>query len=76
MSDATLQAIHDAIAAHIQDVNDESPEYLTEWVLVAAAVISDDIEGMSCYRFAPMTAYHSQLGLLYRGLEMLTGDED
>jgi hypothetical protein len=76
MSDKTLQDVHDAIAAHIADENDGSPEYLTEWIFVAAAAISDDPERTSYYRGAPSSPYHHQIGLMERGLEMLRGAED
>lgn len=50
MSEATKQAVQDAIAAHIADENaaeGNSIEYLTDWHLVAAAAISDDVEHTS-----------------------------
>ena len=76
MSDATLQAIHDAIAAHIADVNTlhgDSREYLTEWTVSAAAVIADDAESTSYWFLNPAgIPYHHKLGLMHRGIEYLT----
>ena len=72
MSDATLQAIHDAIAAHIADVNDGGVEYLTEWAVSAAAVIADNPELTSYWFLNPKgIPYHHKLGLMYRGIEYL-----
>ncbi|MDQ0100459.1 hypothetical protein J2T10_000078 [Paenarthrobacter nicotinovorans] len=73
MSDATKQAVQDAIAAHIADENQSSGnsiEYLTDWQLVAAAAISDDVDHTS-YWFLSNDGipYHSQLGLLHRALQ-------
>ena len=77
MSEATKQAVQDAIAAHIADENaaeGNSIEYLTDWQLVAAAAISDDVEHTS-YWFLGNDGipYHSQLGLLHRAIEHVTG---
>jgi len=64
MSDATLQAIHDAIAAHIADINEDDPEYLTEWAIVAATAVSTDPDS-TCYYYADSNiAYHHAIGLL------------
>jgi len=73
MSDATLQAIHDAIAAHIADENeDDATEYLTEWAVTAAAVIADNAEYTSYWFLNPKgIPYHHKLGLMYRGIEYL-----
>ena len=77
MSDATKQAIHDAIAAHIADENDEGTvEYLTEWVVVSSAAIANDPDCTSYWFLnSPGVAYHHKLGLLHRGLEYLTNEE-
>ena len=68
MSDATLQAIHDAIAAHIADENDDDPEYLTEWALVAAAAISTRRDATSYYYYDSSVPLHHAVGLLHHGL--------
>ncbi|KQQ98014.1 hypothetical protein ASF74_14875 [Arthrobacter sp. Leaf145] len=75
MSAETLQGIHDAIAAHIADENEDATEYLTEWVVTAAAVVSDNAE-VTSYWFlnAKDIPYHHRLGLLHRGLEYLQAD--
>lgn len=73
MSDATKQAVQDAIAAHIADenqANGNSTEYLTDWQLVAAAAISDDVDHTSYWLLSnDSIPYHSQLGLLHRALQ-------
>lgn len=74
MSDATKRAVQDAIAAHIADENEgESAELLTDWVFVAAAAIANDAECTS-YWFLSNDGipYHSQLGLLHRGIEYVS----
>jgi hypothetical protein len=65
MSDATLQAVHDAIAAHIADVNEGDPEFLTEWVFVAATAISTDPHASSYYIYDSNIPAHHSLGLLH-----------
>lgn len=78
MSDATKQAIHDAIAAHMADENasEGTVEYLTEWVVVASAAIANDPDCTSYWFLnSPGVAYHHKLGLLHRGLEYLTNEE-
>lgn len=67
MSDATLQAVHDAIAAHITDENEDDPEYLTEWVFVASAAISTDPDQTSYYIYDSKIPAHHSLGLLHYG---------
>jgi hypothetical protein len=76
MSEQTKRAVQDAIAAHIADENKEagdSIEYLTDWQLVAAAVIANDVEN-TAYWFLSNDGipYHSQLGLLHRAIEHVT----
>ncbi|ASR84740.1 hypothetical protein FDI26_gp67 [Arthrobacter phage Beans] len=46
MSDATLQAVHDAVAAHVADESGGT-DWLTEWVCIAVAVPQDDYEQCS-----------------------------
>lgn len=76
MSDATLQAIHDAIAAHVADISDE-PLLLTDWQLTAAAAIPTNHERTMYFNVGTNSPYHHRLGLAYRGLELLeASDED
>jgi hypothetical protein len=64
MSDATLQAVHDAIAAHVADINEDDPEYLTEWAFVAATAVSTEPDS-TCYYYADSSVpYHHARGLL------------
>jgi hypothetical protein len=77
MSDKTLQAVHDAIAAHIADESDGDTIFLTDWQLVAAAAIATDHERTMYFNVGSSAPYHHRLGLLHRGLEMLvSGPED
>lgn len=77
MSDATLQAVHDAIAAHIADVNDGGEHILlTDWQLTAAAAMASDAHHTLYFNVGTNAPYHSRLGLMYRGLEMLEGGTD
>lgn len=73
MSEATKRAVQDAIAAHIADENDsDSTEYLTDWFVVSAAVIADDVDRTAYYFLSnDSIPYHSQLGLLHRGLQYI-----
>ena len=78
MSDATLQAIEDAIAAHIADEDDEAL-LLTDWQLTAAAAIPTNHSRTMYFNLGTDAPYHHRLGLMYRGLELLesgTEDED
>jgi len=72
MSETTLRAVHAAIAAHIADECGDEVLLLTAWqATVAAAIASDPSQTM--YLNVGMDApYHHRLGLLHRGLEMLT----
>lgn len=74
MSDATLQAVHDAIAAHVADEAD-GVEYLTEWVAIGAAAIADDPTKTMYYKLHPSMPYHHTVGLMQRGMELLTETE-
>lgn len=80
MSDATLQAVHDAIAAHIADVNEDDPEFLTEWIFVASAAISTDNDAMSYYVYDSNIPLHHALGLIHYGKRQVAAsigaDED
>ena len=68
MSEATLNAVHEAIAAHVADEAD-GIELLTEWVAIAAAVIADDADHTSYWFLSnDSIPYHSQLGLVHRAL--------
>jgi len=75
MSDATLQAVHDAIAAHIADTSDE-PLLLTDWHLTAAAAIPTNHEQTMYFNIGTNSPYHHRLGLAYRGLELLEGGSE
>ena len=72
MSDATLQGIHDAIAAHIEDESDGEVLLLTDWQATAAAAMADDPTQTMYLNIGHNSPYHHRLGLLHRGLEMLT----
>lgn len=67
MSNETLQAVHDAIAAHIADVNEDDPEFLTEWVFVASAASSTDADQTAYYVYDSSIPGHHTLGLLAYG---------
>lgn len=72
MSKATLHAIHAAIAAHIEDENEDGPEYLTEWLIVASAAQAEHEDRTSYYYYDSDIPYHHALGLIHRGLEIVT----
>lgn len=72
MSDATLQAVHDAIAAHIADVNEEDPEFLTEWVFIASAAVSTDADSTAYYIYDSRIPIHHALGLVNYGRNHLS----
>ena len=77
MSDATLHAVHDAIAAHIADESDGESLLLTDWHMTVAAAIADNPDRTMYFNAGPNSPYHHRLGLMHRGLEMLTaGTED
>lgn len=73
MSDATIQAVHDAIAAHIADECDDEILLLTDWQATVAAAIADDPTKTMYFNVGHNSPYHHRLGLIHRGLEMLTG---
>jgi len=80
MSDTTLQAVHDAIAAHIADVNEDDPEFLTEWVFIASAAISTEKDATSYYVYDSNIPLHHALGLIHYGKKTIgsgiCGDDD
>lgn len=73
MSDKTLQAVHDAIAAHIAGESDGENVLLTDWQLTAAAALADDMHRTMYFNVGTNSPYHHRLGLMYRGLELLEG---
>lgn len=73
MSDVTLNALHDAIAAHMADESDGERVLLTDWQLTAAAALADNMNRTLYFNVGSNAPYHSRLGLMYRGLEMLEG---
>ena len=72
MSDATVQAVHDAVAAHIADESDGEILLLTDWQMTVAAAIADDPGRTMYFNVGHNSPYHHRLGLIHRGLEMLT----
>jgi hypothetical protein len=74
MSDQTLEAINDAIQAHLNDESDEG-DYLTEWVLVTATALPHDAYRSNYFRISTSMPRHHSVGLLTWGLESLS-DED
>lgn len=75
MSEQTLQAVHDAIAAHIADLNDEGL-FLTEWHCTAAAAIPAHADRTMYFNIGTNAPYHHRLGLANRGLEILIDSDD
>jgi hypothetical protein len=73
MSDATLQSVHDAIAAHIADESDGETVLLTDWQLTAAAALANNHDRTMYFNVGTNSPYHHRLGLMYRGLELLEG---
>lgn len=79
MSEVTLQAVHDAIAAHVTDECEGQPVLLTDWQATAAAALADDMHSTMYLNLASNAPYHHRLGLMHRGLEMLVnglGDDE
>lgn len=72
MSDATLDAVHQAIAAHIADECDDEVLLLTDWQSTVAAAIASDPTKTMYFNVGMDAPYHHRLGLIHRGLEMLT----
>lgn len=72
MSDQTLQAVHDAIAAHIADVNEDDPEFLTEWAFVAACAVSTNARATSYYYYDSDIPLHHATGLLHHGINQIS----
>jgi len=73
MSDATLEAVHAAIAAHVADECDDEVLLLTDWQATVAAAIASDPSRTMYLNVGMDAPYHHRLGLIHRGLEMLTG---
>ena len=71
MSEATYQAVHEAIAAHVADVNEGPPEYLTEWLIVASTVTG--MAGRTGYYYRDSNLpYHHAIGLLHYAESVLS----
>jgi hypothetical protein len=62
MSKATLQAIEDAITAHLADEYDE-PWLVTHWYAIACAS-DDSMENTNYVHMAPEAPLHTSLGLI------------
>lgn len=82
MSDATRQAIEEAIAAHVLDENEDKSVMLSEWVIITAAqYMNPEKPYITAYSWAcTENISHSHLmGLLKVGVEgiesTLNGDE-
>lgn len=75
MSERTLEAIHDAIAAHVADASDGEMLLLTDWNITVAAAMADDHDRTMYFNIGHNSPYHHRLGLLHRGLEMLVSGE-
>jgi hypothetical protein len=68
MSDATLHAIHEAIAAHVNDENGEDEAwYLTEWVVVSASAVGSEPDSTAYSYIDSSLAHHHAIGLLDYG---------
>ena len=72
MSAKTLQAIHEAIAAHIEEERDDSPEYLTEWLFVASTVLADNPKRTGYWYGDSELPVHHAIGLLQHGTETVS----
>lgn len=64
MSEATYQALADALAAHIQDAGDG--RLLTDWVVFAASIPGEGVGTRYQYAIRENLPLHSLLGLLDR----------
>lgn len=72
MSDATFQAVHDAIAAHVADECEGESVFVTDWHMTVAAALANDAHHTMYLNIGADAPYHHKLGLMHRGLEMLT----
>jgi hypothetical protein len=72
MSDATLEAVHQALAAHIADECQDEVLLLTGWHATVAAAIASQPSQTMYFNIGMDAPYHHRLGLIHRGLEMLT----
>lgn len=70
MSKQTLAALHDAVAAHIKDEGEG--DYLTEWVLSAAAVVPNTPRATSYYYYDNDLPAHHAVGLLQKATDFVT----
>ena len=70
MSKQTLDALHDAVAAHIKDEGDG--DYLTEWALTAAAVVPNMPRSTSYYYYDNDLPVHHAIGLLHKATDFVT----
>lgn len=70
----TAAAIEEAIREHIRHESDGT-EVMTEFIVIAAAVSPNDQEHTWYYKINPSMPYHSVLGLLERGRELVKGGD-
>lgn len=75
MSDATYDALEDAIRAHVADEAEDGHVLLTDWYLLTAAVSGDpgDTEYLHACSDSPM---HTALGLITLALRRLNASID
>ena len=76
MSDATIRAVHEAIAAHVADECEGEAVLLTDWQMTVAAAIANDPNLTMYFNVGHNSPYHHRLGLMHRGLEMLTASTE
>ena len=74
MSKATIDAIEDAIRAHIAEET-EDHEILTDWLVIASTFMPTNEDANGYYRAHPVTqAIHTTLGLMECARHELLGN--
>lgn len=65
MSEVTLHAVHEAIAAYIADVSEGEILFLIDWQLPATAALSEHPDRTMYFNIGTDSPYHHRLGLLH-----------
>lgn len=75
MSDATKEAVEEAIRAHVADEADGEPRILTDWYVIAAAV-GVDADETHFLHINSNAAWHVLLGLVHRAWRRMSSWTD
>lgn len=72
MSKETIEGIHNAIQAHLDDIKDD-PEQLVDFVVARASLTSSGSWGIG-YITSFMVSPHGSVGLLNQAVDILQSD--